>query len=651
MHDYIVEIPTDSQGFLFLNAGPDISVIEIIEQGPQGPQGVAGTGGTGGVGGVTDHGALTGLLDDDHPQYLNVSRGDTRYYTKGAVDASIVSSSTADRARANHTGTQTSATISDFSEAAQDAVAAMLAEGTGVTLSYNDAGNTLTVTSTGTGGVTDPEVVRDTIGTALLGLGVVTVTVNDAADTITISSTATVNSTDAQLRDRTTHTGSQPASTVSDFNTAALAALAGELALRPKTVLVVTGSEARPTGSNVVLWIGGSTAPTNMTGNDVWLSTATAPAGDTTPPGVPTGLSSSAITTTGFTVSWTAPTDNVGVTGYEVRVDGVSYGTPVTTSQAITGRSANTAYSVDVRARDAAGNFGAYSTALSVTTAATADTTPPGVPTALTSSGITSSSFTVSWTAPTDNVGVTGYEVRVGGVSYATPTTTSQTVVGRAASTAYTVDVRARDAAGNFSAYTSPITVTTGAASADHTVFGAAAPPTADVGTLTYYTDGPSQLVSANAFYVTTDGWTCKGGRVWIPAGSAVPANLSIRAYRTQLDQYPDQAMTWDTPTQAKIIASPVAGAWNEVLFDTPFTVNKSTASAPQLVWIGYNWNGIYIHSPGGPGTAVTAKDGAALLLSANPVPGTSGHARAVNRAGGAAGQVYYATDIIATGP
>lgn len=32
--------------------------------------------------GVTDHGALTGLADDDHTQYHNDSRGDTRYYPR-----------------------------------------------------------------------------------------------------------------------------------------------------------------------------------------------------------------------------------------------------------------------------------------------------------------------------------------------------------------------------------------------------------------------------------------------------------------------------------------------------------------------------------------------------------------------------------------
>lgn len=44
--------------------------------GPEGPEGPPGSGGGGGV---TDHGALTGLANDDHPQYLNTARGDARY--------------------------------------------------------------------------------------------------------------------------------------------------------------------------------------------------------------------------------------------------------------------------------------------------------------------------------------------------------------------------------------------------------------------------------------------------------------------------------------------------------------------------------------------------------------------------------------------
>lgn len=128
--------------------------------------------------------------------------------------------------RSNHTGTQLSTTISDFAEAVQDTVGALLVAGTNVTLTYNDVANTLTISASGSGGGLDAEAVRDTIGAALLGTGNITVTVDDAGDTITISTTATVNSTDAALRDRSTHTGTQLASTISDFSTAADARIA-----------------------------------------------------------------------------------------------------------------------------------------------------------------------------------------------------------------------------------------------------------------------------------------------------------------------------------------------------------------------------------------------------------------------------------------
>jgi hypothetical protein len=120
--------------------------------------------------------------------------------------------------RANHTGTQTAATIADFTEAVQDAVAGLLTAGSNLTLTYDDTANTLTVAAADGSGL-DAEAVRDAIGVALIGVGNITVTVNDAADTITISTTATVNATDAALRDRSTHTGTQSADTLTDGTT------------------------------------------------------------------------------------------------------------------------------------------------------------------------------------------------------------------------------------------------------------------------------------------------------------------------------------------------------------------------------------------------------------------------------------------------
>jgi len=90
--------------------------------------------------------------------------------------------------------------------------------------------------------------------------------------------------------------------------------------------------------------------------------------GDSQAPSVPTGLSSTSVTTSSFTLNWTASTDNVGVTGYEVFSNGASISTPASTSLSVTGLTCNTAYSMTVRARDAAGNWSAQSSALNVTT-------------------------------------------------------------------------------------------------------------------------------------------------------------------------------------------------------------------------------------------------------------------------------------------
>lgn len=69
----------------------------------------------GGGGGVTAHGALTGLGNDDHTQYHTDARGDARYPLKSAVTTEIgnavAASSTGDRNRINHTGTQAISTI------------------------------------------------------------------------------------------------------------------------------------------------------------------------------------------------------------------------------------------------------------------------------------------------------------------------------------------------------------------------------------------------------------------------------------------------------------------------------------------------------------------------------------------------------------
>ncbi len=90
--------------------------------------------------------------------------------------------------------------------------------------------------------------------------------------------------------------------------------------------------------------------------------------GDTQAPTAPTNLTASNITDTTVDLSWNASTDNVGVTGYEVFLDGGSIGTVVGTAANITGLTANTSYAFTVRAFDAAGNNSALSNTANVTT-------------------------------------------------------------------------------------------------------------------------------------------------------------------------------------------------------------------------------------------------------------------------------------------
>lgn len=61
----------------------------------------------------------------------------------------------ADRARGNHTGTQLAATISDFAEAVDDRVAALVVAGTNMTITYNDGAGTLTFDAAGGGAGTN----------------------------------------------------------------------------------------------------------------------------------------------------------------------------------------------------------------------------------------------------------------------------------------------------------------------------------------------------------------------------------------------------------------------------------------------------------------------------------------------------------------
>ncbi len=185
---------------------------------------------------------------------------------------------------------------------------------------------------------------------------------------------------------------------------------------------------------------------------------------DTQAPTAPTNLASSAITTNSFTLSWTASTDNVAVTGYDVYQNGIKINPSniTTTSYNVTGLLPATTYGYYVRAKDAAGNVSANSSTLNVTTGSP-DIIPPSAPTGLISSIITQTGFTLKWTASTDNVAVTGYDVYRDGVKInpSLIATTTYNVTGLTPATLYSMTVKAKDAAGNESAASIALPVTT----------------------------------------------------------------------------------------------------------------------------------------------------------------------------------------------
>jgi bacillolysin len=338
----------------------------------------------------------------------------------------------------------------------------------------------------------------------------------------------------------------------------------------------------------------------------IGVGAAYASSTDTQAPTAPTNLTSANITQSTFTLGWTASTDNVGVTGYDIYQNGTLKGSSTTTSYNVTGLTASTTYSFTVKAKDAAGNVSAASTAKSVTTTAAVasyctsqgsnfsyewiskvvigtftntstaagytdftsktitlaagssysvsltpgfastayneywkiwidynndkdfddanelafdggallstvetgtlvvpstasgttrlrvsmkynaaqtacetfsygevedytvtfgavvpDTQAPTAPTSLTAASITQTTFTLGWTASTDNVGVTGYEIYQNGTLKGTSTTTSFNVTGLTAATTYSFTVKAKDAAGNISNASTALSVTT----------------------------------------------------------------------------------------------------------------------------------------------------------------------------------------------
>lgn len=192
---------------------------------------------------------------------------------------------------------------------------------------------------------------------------------------------------------------------------------------------------------------------------------------DTEAPSVPTNLQASNITTFSIDLSWTASTDNVGVTSYDIYVNGNLEVATSTTSITISNLLPDSNYSFAVLAKDIANNASQLSTPLDTKTLK--DEEPPTIPQNLVISNETESTFIISWDASTDNTKVGIYEIYVDDVLYGSSNNEMFTANGLAPSTTYKVQVLAVDEVGNKSALSTPVngTTTNGSATATELFF------------------------------------------------------------------------------------------------------------------------------------------------------------------------------------
>src|SRR5213079_2555836 len=270
---------------------------------------------------------------------------------------------------------------------------------------------------------------------------------------------------------------------------------------------------------------------------------------DTIAPSTPAGLTASAASAARINLSWLAATDNVGVIRYSVYRDGVQIASVAGRSYANTGLSAATTYSYTVAASDAARNASAQSSPVSATTKAPLDTQAPSIPTNLAASAITPTTLTLSWNAATDNVAVAGYRVYLNGTLLLSPSSTSAQIIELTPNFTRSFTVAAFDAAGNASAPSAPLSVTT--------------PPLAD-------TTAPTTPSGVAASALTSSSLTLS----WSPATD----NVGVTGYRVYRN---GTLAASPSATSASITGLSAATTYSFTVSAVDAAGNASALSAP----------------------------------------------------------------------
>jgi chitodextrinase len=200
----------------------------------------------------------------------------------------------------------------------------------------------------------------------------------------------------------------------------------------------------------------------DIAGNKSTASTAlTVNLLDVVAPSVPSGFATFNVTQSGFTVSWTASTDNRAVRSYNVYRNGTYVATVGTNRYTFTGLTTSTTYNISVLAIDTSNNRSIQSAPFAVTTSTPPDVTAPSIPSGLTTTSVSSNRILLTWTPSTDNIGITGYNVYVNNVYVKTVTAAQTDLTGLTQLTTYSIEVQALDAAKNRSLRSTLLVVTT----------------------------------------------------------------------------------------------------------------------------------------------------------------------------------------------
>ncbi|MDB5164175.1 MAG: hypothetical protein JWS12_793 [Candidatus Saccharibacteria bacterium] len=192
------------------------------------------------------------------------------------------------------------------------------------------------------------------------------------------------------------------------------------------------------------------------------VKNTTPPPSDTTPPTASIATPSTGTSVSGTTVLSSAASDNVGVTKVDYIADtsttpigiatpSVNYGWFLNWDTLSVG---NGRHTITARAYDQAGNVGKSATITLVVNNIVPDTQPPSSPT-ITGTDKKARSFTLTWSASSDNVGLSRYQVYVNTQLVGQTTATTFTIDNLARWTTYSVKIVAVDTAGNQSLPTS----------------------------------------------------------------------------------------------------------------------------------------------------------------------------------------------------